>query len=152
MRVFPSRRFQSALSEQEKTMTLLFHALIVPDTKSVSSCALSFRLPVIAFSFLSTLTGFLLRFFTCALQFFRFWQSFGLWSVDPCISLPWSSTFDNSAVRDDAQFLVRTVLIRFWVDQTHVCASWTNFPEYRLRYLSKTSSHLVSDPRTSSPC
>ena len=122
-----SHGFASAVLAQDKTVAKLFlvHSHRGRNYKPLLLCTV-LSLPIDSI----LLSSFQRWLISCYL-----WlpQGFGLWSSDPCISSPWSSTSDSTAVTHVAQSLVRKMHIRFWVHHTYVCASYTNFPGYRLR-------------------
>ena len=55
-------------------------------------------------------------------------QSFATWDYDLYFFSPWSSIFDNLASISFDEFPCRTILVRFWVDPTHVSSICTDIP------------------------
>ena len=116
------------------------------ETASASSCALSFRFPLIAFSLLPINADWCpfassFHWYSC---FNSFVSGLKISGSDLLIhaSLPWSSISGRSDANCVVQSLVRKMPIRFCVDQTDVSASYTNVPEYRLRVPVETTIKL----------
>ena len=105
----------------------------VAETASVSLRTLAFFFPLVTDTFFllqrqlipsDSLSLFLI-------QFSHAWrQSFVIEVSDVYSSSPWFATFDSLEPMSFDESPCRTILIRFWVDQTHVSSVCTDFPRY----------------------
>ena len=72
------------------------------------------------------------------IRFSRVWrQSFEMEVSGLYSSSPWFTTFDMMASSSSDESPCRTILIRFWVDQTHVFRNFTDFLRFhRMEFLT----------------
>ena len=144
-RIFPialSLRFWNRRGRLQRFSTFV---LIVRETTSVSSCALSFRFPLTAFSLLPVNADWFLfasdfRWYSCLDSIIFSFKNFGLLFFDPNISSPWSLISGSTVVNCVVQSLVRVMPTRF--------LSWSDSRVRILHQLSKIStegwqSHLA---------